>query len=181
MTCDRATFMLERRWDKTLSGEEERALDEHIRECETCREEAEAIAFADATFLKIPECVPPMDIAAAVARRVAAECPAEPRRGWFWMAIIVVMASIATAWHFGFAVPAAVLSGPQFKAAHDIAATMWGTVQTWLMPVIAVVRSLAPAAPVLIPIAAVAAAVETAALGTWVLKRGSHRQLTGRV
>jgi predicted anti-sigma-YlaC factor YlaD len=181
MTCDKATFMLERRWDKTLTGDEERALDEHIQQCATCRQEAEAISFADAAFLRIPDRVPPMDIAAAVARRVAEECPAEPRRGWFWMAVFVAMAAIAAVWHFGITVPASVVGAPQYKAAHDIAVTLTTTVAAWLKPAVLIAKSFTPAAPILIPAVGIMASLETAALGTWILKRGSHRQLTGRV
>lgn len=181
MTCDTATFMLERRWDKTLSGEEERALDEHIRQCEPCRREAEAIAFADAAFLQMPDCIPPIDIAAQVARRVAAECPAEPRRNWFWLSALVVIAALVAIRQFGITVPSAIFNAPVYKAGHDIAVTLTATLGAWLKPVFAIAKSLSPVAPILIPTAGILAVVETATLGTWILKRGSHRQLTGRV
>ena len=67
LNCDKASFLLERRWDKALSPEEERALDSHLTVCETCREEAAAIELADAAFADLPTLEPCRDIAAAVA------------------------------------------------------------------------------------------------------------------
>ncbi|HEY3414284.1 MAG TPA: zf-HC2 domain-containing protein [Armatimonadota bacterium] len=181
MTCDQATFMLERRWDKTLTGEEERALDSHIQGCAVCRTEAEAIAFADATFLQLPECKPPIDIAAAVSKRIAGEAPAEPRRALFWGAVFAIAAVAAAIWQFGIPIPAAVFASPYYASAHSIFATASEAVVQWLRPMISIARSLSPAAPAILPVLGVAAAAETVVLGRWLVRRTPQGQLPGRV
>lgn len=181
MTCDQATFMLERRWDKTLTHDEEQALDNHIQVCAVCCAEADAIALADSAFLQLPECTPPMDIAAAVSRRIAEEAPAEARRGWFWGMVVAVAAVAVTVWHFGIPLPTAMFASPYYASAHSILATASGAVGQWLSPLIPIVRSLSPAAPAIIPIVGVAACVETVMLGRWMVRQTGRGQLPGRV
>lgn len=181
MTCDQATFMLERRWDKTLTGEEERALDSHIQDCAVCRAEAEAIAFADATFLQLPDCKPSLDIAAAVARQIAEEVPVEPKRAWFWMVVVAISATVAAVWYFGVPVPTAVFASPYYASARSAFETVAGAVGQWLSPLIPIVRSLGPAAPAILPVLGVVACIETAMLGRWMVRQNGRGQLAGRV
>ena len=181
MTCDQATFMLERRWDKTLTGEEERTLDNHIQVCAVCRAEADAIAFADATFLQLPECKPPVSIAAAVSKRIAEEAPAEPRRAWFWGAVVAMAAIAVAVWQFGIPVPTAVFASPYYASVHSVVATVSGAVGQWLSPLISIARSLSPAAPVILAVLGVAACIETVMLGRWMVRQTGRGQLPGRV
>jgi hypothetical protein len=181
MTCDQATFMLERRWDKTLDGDEERNLDGHIRGCETCRAEADAIVLADAAFMRIPECAPPLNIAAAVARRIAEESPAETKRAWFWGAVMAIAAAAAAVWEFGIPVPAALLSGPYVASIHSALATLAGAAGYWLRPAMTVIRSLTPAAPTLIPFFAVMVTLEMMLVARWMARGTGHRHSGGRI
>lgn len=119
MTCNDYLFMLDDRLDGRLDEAREEALDAHLRTCAACRAEAAAIARADAAFLLLPEAEPPVNIAAAVSRRIAREAPAEAHRGWFWGVFALATALAAVVWHAGFTpgviwgdAPVAALLGP---------------------------------------------------------------------
>ena len=177
MTCDQATFALERRWDHALSGEEERALDDHIGACATCRAEAEAIAMADAVFLRLPDMDPPVNLAAAVAQQIAQEAPAEPRRGWFWGSVAVLAAVLAGLFSLGIT-PAALWNAPVIAAVFAPAAH---AVSDWLRPVTLPLEALSPAIGSLAPWAGAIAVAEIGAIGMWVARRHNGRHVAGRV
>ncbi|HEY3266733.1 MAG TPA: zf-HC2 domain-containing protein [Armatimonadota bacterium] len=169
MTCDKATMLLERRWDGALNGEEERALDDHIRDCETCAAEAQAIALADAAFLAIPEEDPPVDITALVRERLAEESPAEPRRLWFWIGAVLVSALAAMTWRSGLS-PATWMQIPAVAA---VASPITHIVADWLRPVGLACAAVSPALVTLAKWAAAPVALEVIALGLWMARRNS--------
>ncbi len=177
MTCDQATFALERRWDHALSGEEERALDSHIGACATCRAEAEAIAMADAVFLRLPDMDPPRNLAAAVAQQIAQEAPAEPRRGWFWGGVVALAAVLAGLYMLGIT-PATLWNAPVVAA---VIAPAAHTVSDWLRPVTLPLEALLPAIGSLAQWAGAIAVVEIAAIGLWVVRRHNGRHIAGPV
>lgn len=179
MTCDQATFLLERRWDHALSGDEEHSLDVHLRECAVCQAEAEAIAVADAMFVRMPDIEPPVDIAAAVARRIAEEAPAEPRRGWIWAGLLALATLVAALWHSGLT-PAVLWADPAVTA---VVAPLTHTASVWLRPVTMTLQALSPAIGSLAAWLGVILALEMGMLGLWMLRtkrRGGAGQAVGR-
>ena len=169
MNCNESTFLLERRWDGALSGEEERALGEHLTACAACRAESRAIAAADIAFLALPALEPPVDIAAAVSRRIAQEAPAEPNRGVFWAAFALAALLAALFWQSGVtpavlwnSAPVAALAGPVESVLHG----WWGPIRIYA-------GAASPLLAVLAPVAAVLTLLEIGVAGLFVARRAA--------
>jgi anti-sigma factor RsiW len=167
MTCNQSTFLMERRWDGKLDAEETRALDEHVSGCPACRAESRAIAAADLAFLSLPVADPPVDIAAAVSRRIAREAPAEPHRAWFWGLFAFAAMAAALLWHAGIT-PVVVWNSPPVAL---LAGPVESLVGGWLKPVSITLGTLSPALAALAPIAAVLAALELGLAGLFIIRR----------
>lgn len=168
MTCDQASFLLERRWDRALSGDEERALDQHLAGCALCQAEAEAIEAADMAFQDMEVLEPPRGLVEAVAQQIAREVPAEPKRGWFWVAL----AMIATAWgsisYFGISLPLGWTQSSYYLAASIAVTKATSALADWAHPVTVAWKALGP---YLLPVLILCAALEVGLAALWMLRR----------
>lgn len=171
MTCDAATFALERRRDGTLGADEARALEGHLRACAACRAEAAAISLADAAFMRLPEVEPPRDLAAAVAAQIAREAPAEPGRGWVWGAF-AVLAAVCAALYWAGVTPAFLWNLPLVAA---VFGPVVDGVSDWLRPVTLALQPLTPVAGAALAWAAALAVAGTGLLGLWAARWNSRR------
>lgn len=178
LNCDKASFLLERRWDKALSPEEERALDSHLTVCETCREEAAAIELADAAFADLPTLEPCRDIAAAVATAIARETGPEPKRWWFWAFSATLAAAVTAIWQFGLTIHVDWKSLPLLSTAYDAAGVFFASVSGWVTPILQIAAHLAPT---LGPIVLVLMAIEMVAILTVMTRRSHTAGATRRV
>lgn len=166
MTCDQATFMLEQRLDNALSEEAEKTLDEHLATCAACRVEAEAVAVAEAAFVRLPDLAPPVDIAAAVRRRIAREAPAERGRRWSWVAIGGLAFVLAAVFSLGYT-PAAVFGIPAVTA---VIAPITQLVAEWIRPIVLPLRALSPAIGPLAGQLVILVVAEVGLVGWWMAR-----------
>jgi hypothetical protein len=177
LNCDKASFLLERRWDRALSPQEERALDEHLAVCATCRDEAAAIELADAAFNDLPTLEPCRDIAGAVAAAIARESAAEPKRSWFWLFSAALAAVVAAVWRFGLTIHLDWQRTPLLSTVGEAVGIYWRNLGEWVRPFLSIGGYLAPTyGPILLAVLA----LETVAIFAVLARRGRVAGLAGR-
>lgn len=170
MNCNEYTFLLERRLDGALDDADARKLGAHLNECAACRAEEAAIAAADAAFQMLPSMEPPIDIAAAVSRRISREAPAESYRSAFWGVFVFAAVLAAFVWHSGFTASVPWGSGP--------VATVLGplehAVSAWWKPMRIALGAASPLLAILAPIAVVLTLLETGLASLFVARRAAN-------
>jgi len=170
MNCDRIGMLLERRWDGPLTELEERMVQDHLSRCAACREENEAIRLADVAFLDLADLEPPINIAAAVAQRIARETTVEPRRAWFWALIAAITAAWSAVAHYGITLPSWVCDSVCIRVAHTAVASWADSMSWWLNPVTTALRA---AGPILVPILILSAVLNGVLLTVWLTRRNA--------
>lgn len=170
MNCNEFGFLLESRRDGALEEREERALSAHLEACSACRAEEAAIAAADAAFRMLRAMEPPVDIAAAVSRRIAREAPAESYRGLFWGALALATVLAALLWRAGFT-PAVIWGDAPLAA---LLRPLNAMVLGWWEPVRIALGAVSPLLTVLAPVALTLTLLETALAGLFVVRRAAN-------
>lgn len=177
LNCDKASFLLERRWDRALSPDEETALNQHLAVCAACRDEAAAIELADAAFDDLPTLEPCRDIAAAVASAIAREAGPEPKRWWFWVFSAAIAAAFTAIWQFGLTIHLDLQRAPLISTVAKLAAIYWRNLGEWMRPLLSIGEYLAPTCG---PIVLFVLALETVAMLAFLARRGRTTGLAGR-
>lgn len=177
MTCDQASFLLERRWDKMLASDEEILLDRHLADCALCRAEAESIDVMDRAFQELAVLEPPRSIVDSVARQIAEEVPAESRRGWFWAALVAVTLAWAAVAHLGFTIPLSWTQSSQYLALSIALTKASGVLSDWLHPLAVAWKSLGPN---LLPVLAIIAVAEIGLATLWLQRRSTATGLASQ-